>query len=265
MADRCPCRHSCGHRDRAHDHVRGGGDRHRPGGRRSRSPRRRVLHRRDRRAPPDRSAARARRSSRSTPRQTARRRTSWSTAPIRRTFWRSLDGPGPWHRVLGIRANASTKSHAELDESEVLDDGDPVQLAEEYLAIGERLPHLTVLGGCCGTDHRHVGSVADAWFGAPPRLAASLGLRGEQVGDADLLGEQRAEARRVAGDVALAEIPRRRSRSPRTRARSGRSRSARRSPTARVAPSPSARSAPVPPRSRARARGSSARRRGRCR
>ena len=81
-------------------------------------------------------------------------------------FLSVLDGPGPWHRVLGIRANASTKSHAELDESEVLDDGDPLELAEEYLAIGERLPHLTVLGGCCGTDHRHVGSVADAWFGA---------------------------------------------------------------------------------------------------
>ena len=77
-----------------------------------------------------------------------------------------LDGPGPWHRVLGIRANASAKSHAELDESEVLDDGDPRELAEDYLAIGERLPHLTVLGGCCGTDHRHVGSIADAWFGA---------------------------------------------------------------------------------------------------
>jgi homocysteine S-methyltransferase len=78
-----------------------------------------------------------------------------------------LDGNGPWNRVLGIRANASSKSHAELDESEVLDDGDPLELADEYLAIGERLPHLTVLGGCCGTDHRHVGSIADAWFAAP--------------------------------------------------------------------------------------------------
>ena len=36
-----------------------------------------------------------------------------------------LDGTGPWHRVLGIRANASSKSHAELDDREVLDDGDP--------------------------------------------------------------------------------------------------------------------------------------------
>ena len=75
-----------------------------------------------------------------------------------------LDGPGPWDRVLGIRANASTKSHAELDESDELDDGDPDRLAGEYLEIGERLPHLTVLGGCCGTDDRHVTCVAEAWL-----------------------------------------------------------------------------------------------------
>ncbi len=79
-------------------------------------------------------------------------------------FLEVLDAPGPWHRVLGIRANASAKSHAELDESVVLDDGDPDELAQEYLAIGKRLPHLTVLGGCCGTDHRHVARVADAWL-----------------------------------------------------------------------------------------------------
>ena len=82
-----------------------------------------------------------------------------------------LDGPGPWHRIRGIRANASTMSHAELDNSEVLDDGDPAELADGYLAIGERLPHLAVLGGCCGTDHRHVASIADAWFGEPPTAA----------------------------------------------------------------------------------------------
>ncbi len=81
-------------------------------------------------------------------------------------FLPTLDGPGPWHRILGIRANASTKSHAELDESEVLDDGDPAELAHGYLAIRERLPQLTVLGGCCGTDHRHIATVANSWFGA---------------------------------------------------------------------------------------------------
>ena len=77
-----------------------------------------------------------------------------------------LETPGPWDRVLGIRANASEKSHAELDESEELDDGDPEDLARRYRQIGERLPHLTVLGGCCGTDHRHVACVADAWLAA---------------------------------------------------------------------------------------------------
>jgi S-methylmethionine-dependent homocysteine/selenocysteine methylase len=75
-----------------------------------------------------------------------------------------FDQDGPWERLRGIRANASTKSHAELDESEELDAGDPVELAGGYLAIRERLPQLTVLGGCCGTDHRHVTSVVDRWL-----------------------------------------------------------------------------------------------------
>jgi homocysteine S-methyltransferase len=79
-----------------------------------------------------------------------------------------LRGPGPWERVLGVRANASTKSHAELDDSEELDDGDPSELAGGYLEIRDRLPHLTVLGGCCGTDHRHVERIGDAWLGASP-------------------------------------------------------------------------------------------------
>jgi homocysteine S-methyltransferase len=79
----------------------------------------------------------------------------------------ALEEPGPWHRVRGLRPNASAKSHAELDESEELDDGDPAELARGCLAIGERLPHLTVLGGCCGTDHRHIETVAEAWFGSP--------------------------------------------------------------------------------------------------
>jgi homocysteine S-methyltransferase len=78
-----------------------------------------------------------------------------------------LDGAGPWGRILGIRANASAKSHAELDDSDELDDGDPADFARCYLALRERLPHLTLLGGCCGTDHRHVIAVADAWLAAP--------------------------------------------------------------------------------------------------
>ena len=69
----------------------------------------------------------------------------------------------PWlSRLLGIRANASRMSHAELDESETLDDGDPNEFGEDYRRLLARLPQLTVLGGCCGTDHRHVARVAEA-------------------------------------------------------------------------------------------------------
>lgn len=64
-------------------------------------------------------------------------------------------------RIHGVRANASKRSHAELDSSPDLDAGDPVQLGQEYLALRERLPQLTVVGGCCGTDHRHVEAIGD--------------------------------------------------------------------------------------------------------
>jgi S-methylmethionine-dependent homocysteine/selenocysteine methylase len=65
-------------------------------------------------------------------------------------------------RLRGIRANASTKSHEELDNSTVLDEGDPVELGAQYRAIRERMPHVTILGGCCGTDHRHVEQICSA-------------------------------------------------------------------------------------------------------
>lgn len=63
-------------------------------------------------------------------------------------------------RIGGIRANASRMSHAELDEAEQLDEGDPDQLAQDYRALLGALPNLCVLGGCCGTDHRHVDAIA---------------------------------------------------------------------------------------------------------
>ena len=65
-------------------------------------------------------------------------------------------------RVRSIRANASTRSHAELDEAEELDAGDPEELGNEYQQLRSRHPTLCVLGGCCGTDARHVRSVASA-------------------------------------------------------------------------------------------------------
>jgi homocysteine S-methyltransferase len=64
---------------------------------------------------------------------------------------------GAWlERLRGLRANASSKSHAELDEATELDSGDPLELAAHYATLRPRLPHLTVMGGCCGTDQRHI-------------------------------------------------------------------------------------------------------------
>ena len=69
-------------------------------------------------------------------------------------------------RIRGLRANASTRSHAELDEAEELDSGDPADLAERYVALRRDLPALEVVGGCCGTDIRHVTAICDAWLAA---------------------------------------------------------------------------------------------------
>jgi homocysteine S-methyltransferase len=69
----------------------------------------------------------------------------------------------PWvKRILGVKANASTKSHAELDESETLDAGDPIDLGRRYLALRRSFPTMRILGGCCGTDHRHVAAICEA-------------------------------------------------------------------------------------------------------
>jgi S-methylmethionine-dependent homocysteine/selenocysteine methylase len=75
-----------------------------------------------------------------------------------------LDPEAPWAaRICGVLANASIKSHAELDQAEELDDGDPEDLGERYAALAEKLPNLNVLGGCCGTDDRHVAAIGAAW------------------------------------------------------------------------------------------------------
>jgi homocysteine S-methyltransferase len=77
-----------------------------------------------------------------------------------------LDGDDAWlDRVAGLRANASTMSHAELDEAEELDDGDPVGLGNDYAALRDRLRNVAVLGGCCGTDQRHIAAIGSAWNG----------------------------------------------------------------------------------------------------
>jgi homocysteine S-methyltransferase len=65
-------------------------------------------------------------------------------------------------RIRGLRANASRRSHAELDASTDLDAGDPLELSHEYRVLQRKLPALSVVGGCCGTDHRHVAAIASA-------------------------------------------------------------------------------------------------------
>lgn len=72
-------------------------------------------------------------------------------------FDRTLDGKAAWtRRIRGIRANASRRSHAELNEAPDLDDGNPRELGRQYAGLRRMQPQITVVGGCCGTDHRHV-------------------------------------------------------------------------------------------------------------
>ncbi|MGC4174182.1 homocysteine S-methyltransferase family protein [Demequina sp.] len=66
-------------------------------------------------------------------------------------------------RVRGLRVNASQLSHAELDAAEELDDGDPAQLGRDHATLRDLLPNIEVLGGCCGTDARHVREIVAAW------------------------------------------------------------------------------------------------------
>ena len=75
-------------------------------------------------------------------------------------FMGSLIPDGDWlTRLRGIRPNASTKSHAELNENLTLDDGDPIELASHFKNLLRKLPALTVCGGCCGTDIRHLEEI----------------------------------------------------------------------------------------------------------
>ncbi|MCP4225825.1 MAG: homocysteine S-methyltransferase, partial [Actinomycetia bacterium] len=81
-------------------------------------------------------------------------------------FEHVLDTDEAWSkRIRGLRANASKMSHAELDEAEELDQGSPTELAAHYRELRSRHPQITVLGGCCGTDHTHVGAIGRACLG----------------------------------------------------------------------------------------------------
>jgi len=75
-------------------------------------------------------------------------------------FENKLEGKARWmQRIRGVRANASRRSHAELNEAPDLDDGNPAELGSEYRALRRLQPQINVLGGCCGTDHRHIEQI----------------------------------------------------------------------------------------------------------
>jgi homocysteine S-methyltransferase len=74
----------------------------------------------------------------------------------------ALTEPGAWtSRIAGTRANASTASHAELDDAIERGDGDPADFGAAQRALLARLPHLSILDGCCGTDARHIAAAVD--------------------------------------------------------------------------------------------------------
>ncbi len=78
-------------------------------------------------------------------------------------FSHRLASDAPWvNRIQGLRANASSKSHAELSAATTLDSGNPQALGQEYAQLRRRLARLNVMGGCCGTDHRHIHHIAQA-------------------------------------------------------------------------------------------------------
>jgi S-methylmethionine-dependent homocysteine/selenocysteine methylase len=78
----------------------------------------------------------------------------------------ALTDGGDWRsRIAGLRVNASERSHEELDAATELDEGDPAELARAQDRLRPLLPNLAVIGGCCGTDARHVA----AMWGVPHR------------------------------------------------------------------------------------------------
>ena len=77
-------------------------------------------------------------------------------------FISQLEKNGKWkNRIQGLRANASCKSHAELDEATELDRGNVAELGVLHEELQARLPNLKVFGGCCGTDAGHVASICN--------------------------------------------------------------------------------------------------------
>lgn len=80
-------------------------------------------------------------------------------------FAAALEAGGAWvDRLAGIRCNASRRSHAELDEADALDRGDPEELGFMYRELKTHLPAVRVIGGCCGTGTAHIASICEHWL-----------------------------------------------------------------------------------------------------
>lgn len=70
-------------------------------------------------------------------------------------------------RVLGLQGNTSLRSPEELDGSPKLEAQDPEEFAKAMLALN-REHGFKLLGGCCGTDDRHIRAIARLWREAHP-------------------------------------------------------------------------------------------------
>jgi homocysteine S-methyltransferase len=67
-------------------------------------------------------------------------------------------------RIGGLRANASAKSHVELDQSPAIDMGDIGEFARVHAELLPVLANLRLVGGCCGTDYRHIAALCKRCF-----------------------------------------------------------------------------------------------------
>lgn len=75
----------------------------------------------------------------------------------------ALTVPGEWtRRIAGTRTNASPAGHDDLDAAVERGDGTPEEFAAAQHRLMNRLPHLSIVGGCCGTDARHIAAIFNA-------------------------------------------------------------------------------------------------------
>ena len=71
-----------------------------------------------------------------------------------------LDGEHVKRRMLGLQANTSLMRPEELDKLDRLDTADAGDFAVSIINVHDRCG-AKILGGCCGTDERHIRSIAE--------------------------------------------------------------------------------------------------------